>query len=204
MKKIIVFLFCLTLTAAAQDTANESLYNSLGFDFMISEGGIGIGGFYSKEFTSTLSGFIDLSFSESKDDKEFEYVDYWGQVHVVGKKNRVFVLPLNVGVKYRLFKEDIVDNFRPYLNFSVGPAMVVTTPFREDFFRSFKYAQAKYTIGGYVGIGAQFGFDRINSVGLNLRYYYIHFFDEGVESMSGFRRKNLGGIYVTFNFGFSI
>jgi hypothetical protein len=204
MKKIVILLIILNLNVFGQDDSNEKLYTSLGFDFMISEGGIGIGGFYNKDFTPTLNGFIDFSLSESKDDKEFEYVDYWGQVHVIGKKNRVFILPFNLGMKYRLFKDDIVDNFRPYLNFAIGPAMIVTTPYREDFFRSFKYAKAKYTLGGYIGIGAQFGFERINSVGLNLRYYFIRFFDDGVESLYGIYRKSLGGIYIAFNFGFSI
>ncbi|MBU2447122.1 MAG: hypothetical protein KJ666_16335 [Bacteroidetes bacterium] len=204
MKKVLILITIFSLNAFGQDIPNENLYSSLGIDFMISEGGIGLGGFFNKDFSSTLNGFIDFSFSESKDDKEFEYVDYWGQVYVVGKKNRVFVMPLNFGLKYRLFKDDIVDNFRPYVNFAFGPAMVITTPFREDFFRAFKYAHAKYTIGGYIGLGAQFGFDRINSVGLNLRYYYVHFFDDGVESLDGIPRKNLGGVYITFNFGFSL
>lgn len=204
MKKIFLIILLLSSTSFAQKDESEKLYSSFGLDIMVSEGGLGIGGFFNKEFTSTLSGFVDFSFSETKDEKEFEYVDYWGRVYVFGKKNRIFLLPLNFGLKYRLFKDDIVDNFRPYLNFAVGPSIVITTPYNVEFFRSFKYAYANYTIGGYIGVGANFGFDRINSLGVNLRYYLVHFFNEGVEGLEGKFQKDLGGIYLTINFGFAI
>ncbi len=204
MKKIFLILLIFSTTTLAQKNESEKLYSSFGLDIMVSEGGLGLGGSFNKEITSTLTGFFDFSFSETKDEKEFEYIDYWGQVYVFGKKNRIFLLPMNFGLKYRLFKDDIVDNFRPYLNFAVGPSIVITTPYKVEFFRSFKYAHANYTVGGYIGIGANFGLDRTNSVGANLRYYLVHFFNEGVEGLEGKFRKDLGGIYLTINFGFAI
>lgn len=175
--------------------------NTWGVDFMFSEGGFGFGTFYRYKLTPTLSVFSDLSISEAKDKREVEYVDYWGQVYVPQKKNRVFLLPLNFGLHKRLFENSLTDNLRPYINAGAGPSMIVITPYDKEFFSSFGKAHARYTIGGYVGLGANFGLDKSNLVGINLRYYVVHFFDEGVESLDGFFQKDLGGIYLTINLG---
>ncbi len=197
---------CLFLVLAFLFTnlsAQEKLYTNMYFDLHFSEGGLGIGLTYNKEITSTTSIFSDFMFTESKDAQEFEYYDYWGNVYVVGKKNRVYLLPLNLGLRYRLFKDDIVDNFRPFLLISIGPTAVITTPYKYEFFTSFKYAQAKYTLGGSIGLGAYFGYNRRNPTGFTVKYQFVHFFSGGVENLEGFLRKDLGGIFLTINFGFT-
>jgi len=202
MKKIflvLMLIFSLSPLAFGQ----EKLYTNMYFDLHFSEGGLGIGFTYNKEVTPTTSIFADIMFSESKDAQEFEYYDYWGNVYVVGKKNRVFILPLNFGIRYRLFKDDIVDNFRPFIQVAIGPAMAITTPYQYEFFTSFKYAQARYTLGGSIGLGSYFGFDRKNPVGISVKYQFIHFFKEGIENLAGYTRKNLGGIFITLTFGFT-
>ncbi len=201
MKSLIFILILLSFFSLH---AQERLYTNMYFDLHFSEGGLGIGLTYNKEITPTLSFSSDLMFSESKDAQEFEYYDYWGNVYVVGKKNRVFIMPLNLGMKYRLFKDDILDNFRPFVQFSIGPAMAITTPYKYEFFSSFKYAQAKFTLGGSVGLGAYFGYDRKNPIGITVKYQFIHFFKNGIENLEGFKRKDLGGIFITLNFGFTI
>jgi hypothetical protein len=175
--------------------------NAFGVDIMFSEGGIGLGTFYRRQLTQDLTAFADLSISEAKDDREFEYIDFFGQTYTLGKKNRVFLLPLNFGLQYRLFESIIHDNLRPYVNFGVGPSMVFTTPYEQEFFDAFGEAKAKYALGGYVGFGANFGLDKSSLVGLNFRYYVIHFFDNGVESLEGRFRRNLGGFFLTINLG---
>lgn len=140
--------------------------------------------------------------SEAKDEQEIEYYDYFTQQYVtVNKKNRIFLLPLNFGLQQRLFEHSITENLRPYINFGAGPSLVLTTPYEKEFFSSFGSAQAKYTLGGYVGLGANFGTDKSNLLGINLRYYVIHFFNDGVESLFGKFQKNLGGFYLTINLG---
>lgn len=197
---LLVLIFSMFTISFAQ----EKLYSNMFFNLHISEGGLGVGLNYSKEFTPVLSFTTDIFFSESKDAQEFEIYDYWGNSYVIGKKNRIFVVPLAFGLKYRLFKYDLVENFRPFIMLGVGPTMVITTPYAYEFFRSFRFAQAKYTLGGYLGIGAYFGFNKTNPVGISLRYQFIHFFDEGVENLYGKYRKDLGGLFITLNFGFSL
>ena len=126
--------------------------------------------------------------SEAKDSREFTYTyqDIYGYIdtYTLGKVNRVFVVPVNFGFQYRLFKDAITDNLRPYINAGVGPSFVT-----------------KITLGSYIGFGANFGLDKSSLVGINLRYYIIHFFDQGVESLKGKFRKDIGGVYLTINLG---
>ncbi len=176
--------------------------NAFGLDIMFGEGGFGFGTFYRRQLNPSLTFFTDFSISEAKDDQEFEYIDpYFGYSITFGKVNRIFLLPVNFGLQYRLFENVIYDNLRPYINAGVGPTFAITTPYSMEFFEAFGKAQAKYAAGGYVGFGANFGLDKNNLVGLNFRYYYIQFFSDGVESLIGKKRKSLGSFYITINLG---
>ncbi len=175
--------------------------NAWGMDIMFGEAGFGLGTFYRKQLSMKWTVFADLSISEAKDEREFEYYDIWGQSFILGKKNRVFAIPINLGLQYRLFENVIFDNLRPYINFGVGPTLALTTPYEEEFFNAFSYTQTKTALGGYIGFGANFGLDKSSLIGMNFRYYYTHFFDEGVESLYGRYKKNIGSFFVTLNIG---
>jgi hypothetical protein len=175
--------------------------NAWGVDIMFSDGGFGIGTFLRKSFSDKTSGFIDFSFSESKNDREFEYFDYFGRSVVIGKENRVFLLPLNLGVQYRIFDKELTENLRPYLSIGAGPTLSISTPFKEEFFSSFKFAEYHYAVGGYVGFGADFGLSQKNLVGLNMRYYYTKFIDGGVEHMKDQIKTEIGAFFITLKIG---
>lgn len=175
--------------------------NAWGIDVMFSEGGLGLGTFYRRQITDEITAFTDVSFSEAQDPKEFTYVDYFGNTYVAGKINRAFIIPLNFGIQYRLFKNVIYDNLRPYVNIAVGPSLVLTDPYDQEYFTAFKFAHANYTLGGYIGFGANFGLDKSSLVGINLRYYVIHLFNQGVELLQGRNEKDLGGFFITINLG---
>jgi outer membrane protein W len=109
---------------------------------------------------------------------------------------------INLGMQYRLFREDVTDNMRPFVNFGISPTAIVTTPYSESFFSSFKYAQAKYTVGGFAGIGVDYLTNKTTSLSFNLRYYYIGLFGEGVKSLSINEKKQFGGVYFVFSYNF--
>jgi hypothetical protein len=179
--------------------------NSWGTDILVSTNGFGLGFFYRHEYTRELAGFVDFSISESKDEREVERYDYWtGQSYVLGKENRFLVLPLFAGVQYRLFREDIMDNFRPYVNAAAGPTMVYVFPYREEYFTALGKGQPRYTVGGYLGFGAFFGSERSTLFGLNVRYYFVPF-SGGIESMkygNNIEYKNeFGGLFISLSVG---
>jgi hypothetical protein len=176
--------------------------NALGLDLMIGESGFGVGGFYRHQTSNEFTMFTDISISEAKDEREFEYIDIYGNTITYGKKNRIFQIPLNFGFQYRLFEYQLEDNLRPYLTLGVGPSLVITTPYAKEYFNAFGDAKFYLAAGGYVGFGANFGLDKSNLVGLNFRYYLINFFNKGVESLDGRFNKTIGGFFVSINFGF--
>jgi hypothetical protein len=175
--------------------------NSWGVNLMFSDGGFGIGTFFRKTISTKVSGFIDLSFSESKNDREFEYFDYYGNSYVAEKENRVFLLPLNIGIHYRVFEKELTDNLRPYFMAGVGPTLSISTPYEEEFFTSFNYAKFNLAAGGYVGFGADFGLSKSNLVGLSMRYQYIKFIADGVEHLTNQRKNEIGTFYITLSVG---
>lgn len=193
-----------------------------GVDILLSNNGFGLAGFYRLQYTRELSGTVMLGIAESKDDNEVEYFDYWGQSYVPGKINRFLMMPVMLGVQYRLFAEDITDSFRPYVNAGAGPTVVLASPYSKEFFNSLSYGRAHYTLGGYLGIGAYFGADMGSLSGINIRYYFIPFVN-GIESLKDpdvdvypgpgetftpytipgkVRKKNdFGGFFITINLG---
>lgn len=176
--------------------------NAWGFDLLIGESGFGFGGFFRMQLSTKFTLFTDVSISEAKDEREIEYIDIFGQTFTIGKKNRVFQIPFNFGAQYRLFENELTDNLRPYINAGIGPTLVLTTPYSEEYFNAFGSAKTHFGAGGYIGLGANFGLDKSNLIGLNLRYYYIQFLNEGVEILNGRYKDHLNGFYVTLNFGF--
>jgi hypothetical protein len=222
-------------TPAATDSLNKTNQETLliepaayrnvwGLDILISNDGFGLGTFYRREFSENLHGFISFSISESKDDREVDRYDPYTQVTFVpGKLNRFLVLPLMFGVQHRMFKEDITETFRPYVNAAIGPTMIFAAPFVDfvptalgiqtqqiEFFKSLGKGQAHYTAAGYIGFGANFGTDRSNIFGVNFRYYFTYLFGDGLpslytSSLSGVQvsstKKDFGGFFITLNVG---
>jgi len=176
-----------------------------GIDLLLSTNGFGMGTFYRHEYADDFAGYIDFSISEGKDDNEIEYIDpYTYQPYVPNKINRFLLMPLFFGVQKRLFTDDIVDNFRPYVNAAVGPTMIYVFPYNQEYISALGSGSPRYTVGGYAGFGAFFGSERSNLFGINIRYYYVPY-ASGVESMASGPNTTLktqfGGLYITFNFG---
>ncbi len=192
--------------------SRSELVDAWGVDILLSNNGFGIAGFYRHEYSRDLFGTLTFGIAESKDENEVEYYDYFGQSFVPGKINRFLLIPLHVGVQYRLFADDITDSFRPYVNGGLGPSLVLAAPYNREYFNSFGYARSHYTLGGYIGFGAFFGSDLGSLSGINVRYYYIPF-SSGIESLrdpspdNGItpgkirRKKDFGGFFITINLG---
>jgi len=175
--------------------------NTWGVDIMFGDGGFGLGTFYRRAFTDNITGFIDFSISEGKDEREIQYIDYFGNTYTPNKVNRAFLMPVNFGMLYRLFPEALTENLRPYLTFGIGPTLIVTTPYEQDFFSAFGDAKAHIAVGGYIGFGANIGISKSNLVGLNARYYYNRIIGSGIELMTKSNRKDFGQFTIMLTIG---
>ncbi len=200
----------------------EPFRNLWGVDVLISNDGFGLGGFFRKSFSPDISGVIAFSISESKDSREVERYDPIYQIsYVPGKLNRFLVLPLTFSLQYRLFREDIVDSFRPYVNAGFGPAMIYQMPFVDltidtygvtpnqvDFFKAIGRGHPHYTGTAFVGFGANFGGTQSSVFGVNFRYYFTYLFSQGLPSLYNLNsgevastKKDFGGFFITLNVG---
>jgi hypothetical protein len=197
--------------------------NLWGIDLLLSNSGFGLGVSYRRQYTEDLAGQVALSVSESKEDREVEYYDpITGNSFVPGKLSRFMVIPLTVGLQYRLFREDIVETFRPYVNAGLGPTMIYVMPFvkvtpnpagsptieQVEFFRAIGQGTSHFTAGGFIGAGAYFGSERSNILGINIRYYINYLLSGGLPSQynqaSGAvtaTKSSYGGFYITLNIG---
>ncbi|MCB2203224.1 outer membrane beta-barrel protein [bacterium] len=187
--------------------------HSWGADLMIGNDGFGLGFFYGYAFSDVLSSFANLSLSEAKDERQKDFYNPWTGQYSPNKTHYVFRIPLFLGLQYRLFKEEIVDNFRPFINGGAGPVMLYVSPAdpEGDFLSSLGGGTTHYTFGGFLGAGAQFGFDRSSVLGVNVRYYIIPVPDGvssvvvGDENAPDGRRPvqlaNANGFYIALNFG---
>ena len=210
MKVFLIFLLLLPvgflsaqkIGEMAPDKAPEVFpNNSWGADVMFGEGGFGLGTFYRRSLAQDLSGFVDFSISEAKDDREVSYVDYFGNTFTPNKVNRALLLPLNFGVQYRLFSESLTENLRPFITIGVGPSILLTTPYDQEFFKAFGSAKANFAIGGYIGFGADIGLSKSNLIGLNVRYYFNQLLGDGVEIMSGNINKSFSQFCLMLKLG---
>jgi len=177
--------------------------NNWAINLTFSDNGFGLGAAKYFNLSKDVSVVTGIIFSGAKDDREFDQTDIFGNSITPFKVNRLFMFPiLNIGMQFRMFREDVTDDMRPFINFGVAPAAIVYTPYSEPFFSSFKYAQAKYTVGGYAGIGLDYMTSRSSGLSFNLRYYYMKLFGEGIRSISTAEMKNFGGIYFLFSYNF--
>jgi hypothetical protein len=167
-----------------------------------SDNGFGIGATKYFNLSKDISLLAGISLSNAKDDREFEQYDLFGNSVTPYKVNRLFMAPVNLGMQVRLFREDVSDNMRPYVSFGVTPAAIVYTPYDKSFLSSFAYARAKYTVGGFAGIGLDYLSGNTTALSFNVRYYYLSLFGEGINSISTQPKKDFGGIYFMFNYNF--
>lgn len=213
MKKLIIltaFLISITsVFAQGNDSFKPKLKskgekdNNWSINLTFSDNGFGAGATKYFRISRDVSVNASVLFSGAKDDREFEQSDVFGNSMTPYKVNRLFMFPiLNLGMQFRLFREDVTDNMRPFINFGVSPAAIIYTPYNESFFSSFKYAKAKYTVGGYAGVGLDYMTNKTSGLSFNLRYYYLHLFGEGINSISTAEMKNFGGIYFIFSYNF--
>jgi outer membrane protein W len=202
-----------------QPQSYRSATKAWGLDLLMSNNGFGLGLFYRYELSDELSLMGNFAVSDVEGDAEFEQYDYYGNSFVPGKKNRLLMIPVTFSMQYRLFKDEIADNFRPFVNAGVGPTMVYVSPYANpidyyfpdgtyaytdpgkiDFFTALKYGKMHYTVGGFIGAGVYFGMDKGTLTGLSVKYF-IAPFQNGFEVMQGGYIKNFGGLFITLSFG---
>ena len=176
--------------------------NNWSVNLLFSDNGYGLGATLYRTINKDFSGFGSIFFSSAKDSREFDVTDIYGNTYTPDKVNRLFMIPLNFGIQCRLFSEDVTDNLRPYVNGGITPTAILYAPYNKSIIPSLGYLQAKYTVGGFVGVGMDYLTSRNSAVSANVRYYYIKLFGDGIQSLQDKPMNFFGGIYFVFSFNF--
>ena len=203
---VLVCLLCISLGMspvwAQQDQPNTTkgpnnpYGNGIGLNIALTNSGFGIGAYYQRALTNTSSLIAEFSLGSLKDEQEQRFFGYFGESIIPNKQNYLLALPILVGVQKRLFQESIQDNFRPYVQVSLGPTLGWISPYYEDLnnnnvrdsqpqfersydiLRAFPKGSAKLALGGTIAIGANFGISRKVTQGLRFGYTFNYFFNE--------------------------
>ncbi len=176
--------------------------NNWSLNLIFSDNGFGVGATLFKSFNADLSGFASLFFSGAKDGREFDVTDIYGNTYTPYKINRLYMAAINLGLQYRLFREDVSDNLRPFINGGLTPTSIIYLPYQMSIIPSLGYMRAKYTLGGFFGVGMDYLTNNSSALSLNIRYYYINLFGEGVQSLQDKPKNFFGGLYFVFSFNF--
>ncbi|MDQ1265671.1 MAG: hypothetical protein QG635_822 [Bacteroidota bacterium] len=173
--------------------------NSAGLEVMFSGSGVGLGFFYYRDFAEDLSGFVSFFISGVRNSDEYEYYGV-----VFNKVNRLIEFPLMLGIRKLIFEDALFESFKPYISAGFGPSFILAGPYKGyefDFFKSMGQATFYTRFGGNIGIGANIGGVGNATSGVNLRYYYIPFGGNGIESIQDLPITNFGGVFLTLSIG---
>ncbi len=209
MKKIniIGMLICaILISSSALTTAQEKIKykkpkkeyrNNWSVGINYSENGFGPFFSFFAGIGKTSDMVFNLSFSGVTDDREIERTDIFGNAVTLNKVNRVFAMPLSIGIRKELFKDEIEGDFLPLLNFGVTPTLVFTNPYDRSYFSAIPYTQTSFAFGGYAGIGVNFTQSESTSMNVNLNYYYLPIIGDGVQSLQYNTIENVGGFQLS-------
>jgi hypothetical protein len=179
--------------------SSTNYYNSWGADLALSSHGFGFG--FTLDWT--LSGnthiMTGLLMSGAKNTDEFESWDGY-DYRVPNKINRLYLFPINVGVKQYILGSILGESFRPNISVGLAPSFIVATPYAREFFNALHYADGYFRLGGFVGVGSDFGAGKA-LISVNARYYYIPFGGKGLESVKNHPLKDFGGLFLDLTLG---
>lgn len=205
-KVIFVFLlFSSVNTSNAQDKINytkKESRNNWGLGFVYSENGFGISVAKYLPVGNSVDFSLSLLFSGVSDSREVTRYDAYGNSIVPDKVNRVFMMPLSIGLNIEMFKGDLDGSFKPVFNIGVAPSLIFVNPYNKSFFSALGYTTTKFAAGPYAGMGINYKQSESMSININLNYYYLPVMNGEIESLLNNKIDNVGGVQLTFGMNF--
>lgn len=174
-----------------------------GIELGLSNNGFGFGFFYEKKLSEPLTFTTNLYMSGARNTSEIENVYNYDtkQWEVPGKINRLYQFPLMFGIKDFIFNKSLKKSFRPYIQASIGPTMILSSPYSREFFSSLSYMKSYFRFSGFLGVGALVSLTKSTFINVDVKYYYIPFGSPGLESVAGKPMTEFGGLCLSASFG---
>lgn len=198
---MIVFKSPRPLLTDKTETIKYSSFWSI--EVLFSGNGFGGGFSYSSQVSPTFSMNAHLGITGNRNSDELEYIDpYTGRTFIPNKVNRLFSFPLTLGLQKRLFKESLSESFRPFIGAGLGYSMILQVPYDQNNIEPDRRTLAHGRPAGYVSIGSAFGSEGRTSLSALIRYYYIPFGGNGIESINDLPMKDFGGLFIALGIAF--
>ncbi|MCE5304305.1 hypothetical protein LLG34_01190 [bacterium] len=178
--------------------------NSICADVIFSNSGFGGGLLYTHSLDEDNMLFANFYISGARNTDEIEYWDYnTGRWIVPNKINRLFMIPLTLGYTRLMFQDAIAGSFKPFITGGIGPTFIISTPYEKEWFTAWNYAKTYVRLDAYIGVGAYFSLIDNSVSSANIRYYYIPFGGNGLESIRGLPIKDFGGLVLSVSVGYT-
>ncbi len=207
MRAALLLAFLLAAPGAAAQTLADTLAGQYGTGagaaILLTNSGFGLGGYAAARVGPALSLVAELGVSGIRDERETKFFGYGGPT-IQNKAHYLAVVPLRLGVSRRLFRRQIEDNFRPYVQLGAGPTLGWVSPYFDDcngngqldrsadcngdgttgaregedefdVFEAFPKGHAAWGVGGQIAVGAYFGYSTRLSQGLQIAYRFDYF-----------------------------
>jgi hypothetical protein len=201
------------------DPASKNVYGSgFGLNIALTNSGFGFGGYLMRSVSETSSFLADFMITTVKDEREQRFFNFFGESIIPNKENYLHILPVQLGLQKRLFKESIEDNFRPYIHASGGPTLGWVSPYYDDdngngqrdinedihdIISAFPKGHMEYGVGGTIAIGANFGISKKVMQGIRFGYTF-QWFPSGIQLLEPFESQPeefFGTPTLTLSFG---
>lgn len=189
-----------TLPAAAQDDGEVPDLNpygsGMGFQVVLTNSGFGLGGYYMRSVDPITSLLLDIGVGSGKDERELRFFrSQFGGSFIPNKANYLLMAPLHVGFQKRLFMDQIEDNFRPFLQITLGPTLGFEYPYFRDENGNGSFddgertydpvggivrSRVEFGVGGLIAIGAHFGMGSRLSQSVRIGYS-LTYFSDGIQ-----------------------
>lgn len=182
-----------TLFPPPADSTTTAYGTGGGLALLLTEYGFGLGGLYRVHLGGGTSALAEASVSVGKDEREQQFfVGLFGDTVTPFKRNYVLLVPLHVGAEQRLFREQIEDNFRPFVQLTAGPTFAYQWPYFDDLnadgvrdtdedllgpFGGFGAGDVRFGAGGTLAVGAYFGRGPRSAQGVRFGYTAHYFFE---------------------------
>ena len=198
---MIVFTSPRPLITENVETLKYSSFWSI--ELLFSGNGFGAGCSYSKHLSPTLSLTALLGITGNRNSDELEYIDpMTGRTFIPNKVNSLYSFPLTIGLQKRLFQESLSESFRPFIGAGLGYSMILQVPYEQNGFEPDRRTMAHGRPAGYFSIGSAFGSEGRTSLSALIRYYYIPFSGNGIDSIKDLPMKDFGGLFIALGIAF--
>ena len=205
---IIAILFSIGTAFAADSplelntSSKKEPRNNWGLSFNYTESGFGLSSSYFIPVWEDTDLFFNLLITGVSDDREIERYDIFGNSEIIGKENRIFMIPLSIGLQKYMFKDDLEGNFKPIISAGITPTLVLTNPADKGFLEAMGYFKSSFAFGGFVGIGMEYVQLDNMSFAFSARYYYLPVIGREINSLENEPIKNVGGLQLVFGVNF--